>query len=302
MNPNERLQQLSLNLPACPEEPPTLTFTPVPEPIFFQGWPKIARLNRGIAITEKLDGTNGAIGITADGRVYAQGRNRILTPQDDNFGFARWVERNADHFRKYLGEGLHFGEWWGCGINRDYDLTERRFSLFNITRWSKNEAGAQAIANLRSLGIAIYTVPVLYEGPWTGVLGYVNGPLTEVASAVGEGPVWLDGEQKWPEFDLEIQTRETKIQSVLNQIIEIRDDSDEKFTQRLHDLAAPINPRPRYAPSFIMEWLKRNGSFAVPGYMKPEGIVIYHKASDICFKATCEKDEEYKGKNGVSPA
>ena len=29
----------------------------------FQGWPKIARLNRDIIITEKLDGTNAAIGV-----------------------------------------------------------------------------------------------------------------------------------------------------------------------------------------------------------------------------------------------
>lgn len=36
-----------------------------------------------------------------------------------------------------LGPGRHFGEWWGSGIQRGYGLPkrERRFSLFNVTRW-----------------------------------------------------------------------------------------------------------------------------------------------------------------------
>lgn len=40
--------------------------------------------------------------------------------------------------------------------------------------------------------------------------------------------------------------------------------------------------------------LRAHGSHAVPGFMKPEGIVLYHNAANICFKATCERDEEHK--------
>ena len=35
-----------------------------------------------------------------------------------------------------LEPGRHFGEWWGRGIQRGYGLTERRFSLFNVSRWA----------------------------------------------------------------------------------------------------------------------------------------------------------------------
>jgi hypothetical protein len=40
-----------------------------------------------------------------------------------------------------------------------------------------------------------------------------------------------------------------------------------------------------------------SGSRASKGFMKPEGIVIYHKAGNMMFKKTIEKDDEWKGKS-----
>ena len=40
--------------------------------------------------------------------------------------------------------------------------------------------------------------------------------------------------------------------------------------------------------------LKSQGSFAAQGFMKPEGIVVYHTAGNLYFKQTIEKDEEPK--------
>ena len=56
-----------------------------------------------------------------------------------------------------LGEGRHFGEWWGSGINRGYGLHsgEKRFSLFNVGRWTAED-----------LPSCIGVVPTLYKGPW----------------------------------------------------------------------------------------------------------------------------------------
>lgn len=42
--------------------------------------------------------------------------------------------------------------------------------------------------------------------------------------------------------------------------------------------------------------LRLTGSKLVPGFMQPEGIVVFHKASNSLFKRTLEKDEEPKGK------
>ena len=134
--------------------------------IHFQPWPKIYRLAREIIITEKIDGTNAAIGVTEDGRVYAQSRNRLISVFDDNAGFAQWVKQHEDVLRDTLGPGVHFGEWWGVGIQRGYGLSERRFSLFNSWKWGIDELGVTKLELARQLGVAIYSVPILYQGEW----------------------------------------------------------------------------------------------------------------------------------------
>jgi RNA ligase len=128
--------------------------------IEFTPWPKTPRFFHGsMTVTEKIDGTNAAIGIDCvedfimrphpdfnrittevtnmDGifRVWCQSRKRIITPQSDNFGFAEWVRLNSATLVRDLGPGLHFGEWWGKGIQRGYGQHRKRFSLFNTSRF-----------------------------------------------------------------------------------------------------------------------------------------------------------------------
>lgn len=108
--------------------------------IEFRPWGKIPRLaNEKQFITEKIDGTNACIIIDEEGNFGCQSRNRIITPEEDNYGFARWAYENKDELMK-LGSGHHFGEWWGLGIQREYGLKEKRFSLFNTHRWLKPDA------------------------------------------------------------------------------------------------------------------------------------------------------------------
>lgn len=120
--------------------------------VTFQAWPKIVRIEnkRPPIFTEKIDGTNACVVIsfaepnehtvatmlTEVGPIsmWAQSRTRFITPSDDNYGFAKWVAANSTELFK-LGEGHHFGEWWGQGIQRNYGLSEKRFSLFNTRRW-----------------------------------------------------------------------------------------------------------------------------------------------------------------------
>ena len=53
---------------------------------------------------------------------------------------------------------------------------------------------------------------------------------------------------------------------------------------------------------YVMGLLKTNGSYAAPGFMKPEGIVIYHTAANMGFKKTFEKDSEGKGNTAKKKA
>jgi len=171
----------------------------------FVPFPKMPRLSRECIITEKLDGTNAQVFIGEDGSIRAGSRNRWVTPADDNYGFAAWVERNKDALLR-LGPGRHFGEWWGQGIQRNYGLTEKRFSLFNVSRWADERPACCDV------------VPVLYRG--------------------------------------EFLTHEVL-----------------KALQRLSD----------------------GGSVAAPGFMNPEGVIVFHVAGNFGFKKTLDKDDEPKG-------
>jgi RNA ligase len=135
--------------------------------VTFPAFGKIPRWNREIVITEKIDGTNGVVAIVdsdddyeilamgspvpsavVDGfNVYAGSRSRWISPGKslDNFGFAGWVQENADELVR-LGSGLHYGEWYGSGIQRGYGLRpgDRRWMLFNTGRWSDPEVRPKA--------------------------------------------------------------------------------------------------------------------------------------------------------------
>lgn len=73
----------------------------------FVEFPKIHRINRNIVITEKIDGTNAQVYVDDTmTHAYAGSRSRWITPADDNFGFARWVQEHHDELLK-LGPGSH---------------------------------------------------------------------------------------------------------------------------------------------------------------------------------------------------
>ncbi len=59
-------------------------------------FPSIPRLNRLTLVSEKIDGSNVAVSVNADGSVHAQSRKKLITPTDDFKGFARWVQDNAN--------------------------------------------------------------------------------------------------------------------------------------------------------------------------------------------------------------
>jgi hypothetical protein len=192
----------------------------------FVEFPKIARLSRECIITEKIDGTNAQIRIGEDGSFLVGSRTRWITPGDDNFGFARWAYDHMDELM-HLGPGSHFGEWWGSGIQRGYGLKERRFSLFNVTRWclagqerQRIPCGDPRIEKWQELLPACCgLVPVLFRGLFS--------------------------------------TYESDVQINL---------------------------------------LREFGSKAAPGFMNPEGIVVFHTAGNVGFKKTILKDEEPKSK------
>jgi len=110
-----------------------------------------------------------------------QSRKRFITPDSDNFGFAKWAYDNETALWNTLGPGRHYGEWWGSGIQRGYGLTkgERRFSLFNTARWKDVDFSA-----VQGLGV----VPELFVGEFsTENIDQAKAALLEFGSVASPG-------------------------------------------------------------------------------------------------------------------
>lgn len=176
----------------------TITDRIITEPeVTFDEFPKMARLSRDCVISEKIDGTNAQVHIAEDGTMRVGSRTRWITPQDDNFGFAKWAQEHAEEL-KLLGPGRHFGEWWGSGIQRGYGLPkgEKRFSLFNTIRWCLHGQEPQRIptGNPRIVKMqdvlppCCGLVPVLYRGMFdTHACDHALGQLRAFGSQAAPG-------------------------------------------------------------------------------------------------------------------
>ena len=85
----------------------------------------------------KLHGTCASVVIGPDGTVAAQSRRKVLTVQDDNDGFADWLEGAKDIWARAKREDLVtiYGEWAGPGIAKG-DAIQRtdkaRFFIFAV--------------------------------------------------------------------------------------------------------------------------------------------------------------------------
>lgn len=110
--------------------------------------------------TVKLHGTNAGIVFTKTPNgfeVEAQSRSRVITPENDNMGFAKWVADNEEQLKKVVSEyaqsigGLalnekqivFYGEWAGQGIQNGVAIsqTPRKFWVFAIKvgeTWMQN--------------------------------------------------------------------------------------------------------------------------------------------------------------------
>lgn len=192
----------------------------------FQEFPKIARFSRDVIVTEKIDGTNACIFIGEDGEFQTGSRTRWITPEADNYGFSTWAHAHKDELMT-LGPGRHYGEWWGSGCQRGYDLPkgEKRFSLFNVVRWCLHGETPQQIPTADPRIVKMQDV---------------------LPPCVGLVPVLWRG--RFDDLDLDA----------------------------------------------VLADLRQHGSTAAPGFMRPEGVVVFHVAGCVGFKKTLEKDNEPK--------
>lgn len=166
----------------------------------FKEWPKIPRgSDETITITEKIDGTNACIIIENGEIVGVQSRSRLITPDNDNYGFAGWVDRNKDELVK-LGDGYHYGEWAGNGIQKNHhNIDGKKLFLFNSNRWRDGRDERPA---------GVECVPVLWEGVKTELtIPMIMDELWATAKRDGYHPegivVWYHKTKRYEKYTFE---------------------------------------------------------------------------------------------------
>lgn len=86
----------------------------------------------------KLHGTNAGVTVSPIGEVFAQSRTTILSATEDNAGFAKWVESNADYWQELALDDqvmTVYGEWCGPGIQKGTainELDDKIFAVFGV--------------------------------------------------------------------------------------------------------------------------------------------------------------------------
>jgi hypothetical protein len=165
--------------------------------------------------TAKLHGSNGSIAYDRQtGEVSAFSRERPLTIESDNYGFAFWVEANKDAIRAFINKNVPtdrkhitvFGEWLGKGIQKGVAVSEldKHFVAFSYLIdgvWHHcnlpDEAGPFRVIT----EVPVYHVEIDFNNPTT-VLADIEA-LTEAVeqecpwgklngvTGIGEGIVWV---------------------------------------------------------------------------------------------------------------
>lgn len=243
----------------------------------------------------KLHGTNAAVHIHMDGTVTVQSRTGIITPENDNAGFARWVKANENEWRKtaavptkdnpadhYL-DVIYYGEWIGPGIQKGVAVSEipkKCFAVFAMQFPGKDGLPRDDFFEVRPERIAMYlgksgvkfvgseeaNLPDVYILPW-----YKRGAYHDADSGAFKDAV------------LDIDWKRT----------------DEQLTQDLeevNDWVADVEHRDPWVQS----------TFGVTG--TGEGLVFYpvskphlgyENFTNLCFKA---KGEKHKNIATAKPA
>lgn len=223
----------------------------------FEPFPKIPRLNRDIVITEKIDGTNAAVLIEAVGEDQYN-RHEL------NGGTAVIVDD--------LGYVVQAQSRKRLIVPNDDD--HKGADNFGFAGWVRDNAAL--LVNL--LG------PGRHFGEWWGSgiqhgyglisqrnfslfnpryreLGTVPEPIETPPAPGMQEPTVID------------------TVPVLYEGPFVPEEKLEYGSTPWHDVIAR---------------LQRFGSEAAPGWGRPEGVIIFHKAAGVLFKVTCENDERPK--------
>jgi len=132
--------------------------------------------------TVKLHGTNSGVLCREDGTLIPQGRNRVLSVDNDHMGFAKFVDGHREEISSYAkrikaklgitGDVVIYGEWIGPGIQSKVAICQLPAKQWVVFAARMAEEGAPYLELHKTLG---------EEGPQEGPIWTVfQGPLWKV--------------------------------------------------------------------------------------------------------------------------
>lgn len=121
--------------------------------------------------TVKLHGNNASVCYNSIDGMWAQSRSNIITPTQDNAGFASFVDKNKEVFMKFFKSFKYnpenftisiFGEWCGQGIQRGVGIADlpKSFFIFGVktNQHDTGEGNWIDYSHLRSYDNNIYNI------------------------------------------------------------------------------------------------------------------------------------------------
>ena len=178
--------------------------------------------------TVKIHGTNAGVSYNDASGIWAQSKEQVLTIEEDNYGFASFVDSKKDVFKKFFDLILEnneidtsrytvtiLGEWAGKGINKGVAISgmEKTYFIFGVkvkdTSDPENESiwlfsdqlitddeRIYNISEFESFSVDVdFNMPQLSQNKFVELCQYVEDqcPIGKALGfeGTGEGIVWV---------------------------------------------------------------------------------------------------------------
>ena len=218
----------------------------------FEPFPKVPRLSRKCVVTEKIDGTNASVWITEQPGLRADPDN-LESPVED-LGIFR---------------ALHEGVMYTLRAASRKRFIKPGDDNFGFAAWVRDNKD-----DLVRLGHGAHF------GEWWG-RGIQRG------YGIDHKRFSLFNTGRWVSDGVRVAT-EARGQNYSTELV-----PGKQYAPACCDVVPVLAEGVFDEMIFplVLESLRRDGSRAAPGFMRPEGIMIYHEAARQIFKKTLEQDE-----------
>jgi len=124
----------------------------------------------------KLHGTNAAVQIR-NRKIFAQSRSSYVTPENDNMGFAKWVEENREYFENLSDSNdviTIFGEWCGSGIQKGTAINQIGEKIFCVFAVQYGDFIDETYNDIVKIEVDTFKINEFLQGPRLNMISLMS--------------------------------------------------------------------------------------------------------------------------------